>query len=79
MIDTIAPELDQMVTRKPKVRIPPLFCCDRAVIASWTICTTLRGANLAMLVTTVSIIPWRGKKLAMAMTKRSAGNSAKKK
>ena len=27
-IETMAPELDQMVTRNPNVRMPPLFCFE---------------------------------------------------
>src|SRR5439155_26271208 len=40
IIDTIAPELLQMVTRKAKVRMPPLFCLDSWRIESVMILTT---------------------------------------
>ena len=79
MIETIAPELDQMVIRNPKVRTPPLFCLDRDAIVVLTMSMTSCGANRAIIVTTSSISDCKGKKLAMPMTKSRAGNRAKKK
>ena len=79
IIDTIAPELLQMVTKNAKVRMPPLFCLDSPSIESVRILTTSEGAIRPIISTTLSISPWSGKKLATAMTKRSAGNRAKKK
>src|SRR4051794_37699807 len=52
MIDTIAPELDQIVTRKPNVRIPPLFCFDSDVIAPVTISIAACGAIRDSIATT---------------------------
>ena len=80
MIDTIAPELLQIVTRKAKVRMPPLFCLDSSCIASREDRRRrLPARSGAIIATTSSISPASGKKLATAMTKRSAGNRAKKK
>ena len=79
MMDTIAPELLQMVTKNAKVRMPPLFCLESPTIASVRILTTSAGAIRPIITTTLSIKPCSGKKLATAMTKRRAGNRAKKK
>src|SRR5258708_18377164 len=79
MIDTIAPELLQTATKNANVRMPPLFCLESDTIESVRIFTTSLGAICEIIVTRLSIGPCRGKKLATAMTKSSAGNSAKKK
>ena len=80
MIETIAPELDQMVTKNAKVRMPPLFCVGRARrIASVMIVMTSAGAKRDSIATVSSIRPCSGKKLATAIANSSAGKSAKKK
>jgi hypothetical protein len=79
MIETIAPELDQMVTKNPNVRIPPLFCFDSDAIAVVMISITDCGATRDSIRTTSPISVCSGKKLATAITNSSAGNNAKKK
>ena len=53
MIDTIAPELDQIVTRKAKVRMPPLFRFDISRIWSVMMSMTAFGANRLIIATDV--------------------------
>jgi hypothetical protein len=52
MIDTIAPELDQIVRKNPNVRMPPLFSVDNDVIAVVMISMTACGAKRDSIVTT---------------------------
>jgi hypothetical protein len=72
-------ELLQSVKRNASVRIPPALLCEIFLICPATISMTSRGATRPSMATISSTRLATGKKLAIEMSARSAGNSAKKK
>ena len=74
MIETIAPELDQMVTRKANVRMPPLFACDSLSASDRVmIFSTSVGANRPSIAHVRRSGSASGKKLATAISEEERG------
>ena len=79
MIETIAPELLQIVSRKANVSTPPWPLFEISAIWSVMIFSASGGANRPSWSVTCPMRLSIGKKLAIDINVRSAGNSAKKK